>query len=206
MLAALQFAVPWLFFLSFYKGIRDYTTFSRHGKFSCLHILSRLKMHLAKSGLATSNTKCPAVLAGHNWSSMELCRCPGLFFNWTCLDCEISGQEPPSVLLNHHKNCTFFIFEDDSEGGWFCEREEAWDFCFFICNKARKKKDPMHWELERKLSLFFTSNVRNNNFSAFTVGFDRWLPCDCKPSCSLTKQYSSKTFRISELEKMLKFC
>lgn len=59
---------------------------------------------------------------------------------------------------------------------------------FVMKQGKKKKKDQIHWEVERKLPLFFASKVMNNSFPTFTVGFDRWLRCDCKPSCSL-KQY-----------------
>lgn len=72
--------------------------------------------------LATASTKRSAVLAGDNWSSTELCRCSGPFFNCpgNRLDCEISGQESSSVLLNHHNILTFLILADVSEekGRW----------------------------------------------------------------------------------------
>lgn len=41
---------------------------------------------------------------------------PRSFFNWAFSDCEISGQEPSSVLVNDKTNSTFLVFDDDSEG------------------------------------------------------------------------------------------
>lgn len=44
--------------------------------------------------LTATNTESSAVLAGASWSSSELFRYPGLFFQPDlCLNCEVSGQE-----------------------------------------------------------------------------------------------------------------
>lgn len=192
MLAAFQIKVPQVSFFPSYKRVWHCNAIPSHGKLSCLYITSGWKLYLSQSVKMTSYCQHEMFCCAGWWQlkqhwALEVLRS---FFDClgNCLDCEISGQEPSSVLLSHHKILTFLIFVDVSEEKW------RWLNFLSLCVIKQEKKDTSGSGIS---SYFFASSVLNNSFSTFTLEFDRWLQCDCKPSYSLMKQYLKKKLLVS---------